>query len=242
MSEERDYEAEASKEGWAPKENWKGPDEKWKTAEQFVKDGENITPILRSKVERLEGRVEQLLSSNKESNEYMQKSRDKDRKENERLIGELEVLRTQAVTDSDGEAFQRADSQIQELRSEPEVRQPDPVVDAWVGGNQWYGTNRKLTAFADGIADQLRATGYTGQAYFDELTKQVKETFPDDFGNPNRNRPSGVEDGGQEEGDSKSKTFNDLPNDAKVQYAAFKRDIPGFTKEQYVENYDFTEE
>lgn len=235
---ERDFESEARNEGWVPQEEWRGPDEKWKPAEQFVKDGENITPILRKKVERLEERVDSLLSTNKQLNEWSQKAQAKEKRENEKLLKELEQVRKQAVTEGDGDAFARADEQINELKSAPQ--QLDPVAEQWLAANSWYNTNDNLASFADGISDRLRAQGYTGKAYFDELTKRVRETFPDQFGNPQRQKPNSVESGGEREvSDSKAKTFENLPRDAKDMYKRFAKDIPGFTKEQYLENYDW---
>jgi hypothetical protein len=238
---ERDWESEAAAEGWAPQDNWKGDPDKWKTAEQFVKDGEKIVPILKSKVERLDHRVEQLLESNKKLNEISQRTLEREKRENKRLIQELEDMRKQAITDGDGEAFAKADSQIRSLQEQdvPQEDGLDPLAEKWLSSNPWYASNDRLGAFADGIADRLRARGFTGQAYFDELTRQVHEAFPNEFENRNRKRASGVESGGEKASVSNTKTFDSLPSDAKAAYQQFKRDIPGFTKEQFVEQYDW---
>ncbi len=244
MSEERDYETEAKADGWAPKDSWKGDPELWKTAEQFVSDGENINGYLRKKVERLETRVNEVVSSNKSLNEMSQRSLAKEKQATAEAIAELEALRTKAVDESDGEAFQRADSQIQELREPPQAQQSSQAAENWLQGNQWYSTNATLAIYADGLADRLRAQGYNDQspAYFAELTKQVQETFPDDFGNKNRKRPTGVEAGGQVEVKSEEQSFDNLPKEAKLAYAQFAKDIPDFTKEQYVETYDWSQD
>jgi hypothetical protein len=245
--QERDYEAEASKEGWVPKEQWKGDPEQHKTAQQFVEDGEKIIPIMRGKVERLEGRVDQLLQSNRQLNERTQRSIEKEKQENARLIKELEAVRKQAITESDGDAFDRADRQIQELR---EVEQPfndaQPDVEAfkrmsasWVEKNPWYSKNRKLRLYADGLADEVIGDGYRGQRYFDELTRRIKEDHPEEFGNKTRNQPTSVEVGGEREVVSGERTFANLPADAKKEFKQFEKDIPGFTKEQFLEQYEW---
>lgn len=239
---ERDFEAEARKQGWTPEEEWSGdpPKHGFKTAEQFIDDGEQITPLLKGKVERLESRVEQLLESNKKFNEFSQRSLDKEKKEKQLLVKELEAARKQAVTDGDGEAFDRADRQLDELREEPINTQGiDPLAKTWLESNPWYETNAKLAAYADGIADRLVAQGYTGKAYFDELTNEVKETFPDDFGNKKRSKPNSVEAGTEAVVNSDEHTFDNLPKEAKDAFKDFSRDIPGFTKEQFVEQYDW---
>jgi len=242
MSEE--VEQEARKEGWVPQDEWKGDPEKWKPAEKFVEDGKNINGILRSKVDRLEERVEQLLDSNKQLNEFSQRTIEKERKEKTSLINELKAARKQAVTDGDGDAYERANDQIQNLQEDlrPAPEKLDPVAQTWLRENSWYESNRKLHAFADGVADQLIESGYVpgSKAYFDELTSQVKETFPEEFENKNRGGAAAVETPGKEsKKDSEAKTFDNLPPEAKAQFEIFKRDIPNFSKEDYVDNYDW---
>ena len=241
MNEEvRDYEAEAKAQGWAPEEDWRGKPEDFKSAERFIKDGESIPALLKSKVEKLEGRVDELLDSNKKLNEFSQRSLEKERKENDRLIHKLEETRKQAITEGDGEAFDRADKQINDLRADvqPQPQELDPTAKRWLEANPWYETNDKLAIHADGMADRLVAQGYTGKAYFDELTKKMHEAFPEEFGNKNRNKPSTVESATPSSPSSKH-TFDNLDTEAKEAYAQFKRDIPGFTKEQFVDQYDW---
>jgi hypothetical protein len=238
--DQRDYEAEAKAQGWAPEEQWRGKPEDFKTAEEFVKAGESIPAILKSKVDKLESRVEQLLDSNKKLNEMSQRTLQKERKEKENLIAELEEARKQAITEGDGDAFDRADKQINDLKREdiPPEQKLDPMAKNWLDNNPWYESNGTLAAYADGLADRLVAQGYTGKAYFDELTKRVHDTFPDEFGNKNRDKPSLVESGTPSSPSSK-RTFDNLPSDAKEAFAQFAKDIPGLTKEQFVEQYDW---
>lgn len=241
MNEEINYEEQASKDGWAPKENWKGDPEKWKSAEEFVKFGENIKPKheLRETVEVLSQRVDSLLKSNQALNEMSQRQIKKEQAEKQKLINELEGIRKQAVTEGDGDTFAEADKQLIELRSDVVQQQLDPLTQTWLSENTWYGQNRKLSRYADGLSDELRAQGYTGQAYYTELNRQVRETFPDEFQNPNRRRSGSVETGSEVVLDSKDRTFDNLPKDAKVAYAQFKKDIPGFSKEDYVAAYEW---
>lgn len=113
------------------------------------------------------------------------------------------------------------------------------MAEQWLSDNSWYKTDDTLAAFADGIADRIAGSGFRGQAYYNELTKRVKDTFPDKFKNPNRDKPNGVETAGEQVVASKDRTFEKLPKDAKDAYARFKRDIPGFSKEQYLASYDW---
>ena len=245
--EGRDWEAEAKKEGWAPIEHWKGNPDDFKSAEQFVKDGEKIPAILKSKIERkdediaqLKAQQTELRQTTKQFKDFMDNSLQRERKEKDKLKRELEAVRKQAVTDGDGEAFDRADRQLEELKEAPtqETNGLDPLAQSWLEENSWYASNDTLGAFADGLSERLMAQGYTGKAYFDELTKRTQEAFPDEFGNKNRKKPNAVEST-TEPVKSSEQTFDNLPAEAKAAYASFAKDIEGFSKEDYVANYDW---
>ncbi len=113
------------------------------------------------------------------------------------------------------------------------------MAEAWLSDNSWYKTDPVLATFADGLVDRVIQEGYRDKAYYGEITKRVKEAFPERFENPKRKQPNSVEDGGEQVVVSKDRTFDKLPKEAKSAYAMFKRDIPGFTKEQFVANYDW---
>ena len=245
MSEERDYEAEASKDGWAPEESWKGDPSKWKTAQKFVEDGENINGILKSRLDRQDLRITQLTETNKSFAAMSKKALAREKSEVERLVTELKATRKQAITDGDGDTFEKADADIEALRATAPVEEEQgmsPNAQQWIADNTWYGTNQTFSIQADGIADSLRRAGYDpdSEGYFAELTKQVHEAFPNEFKNTNRDRAGSTEAGGERgKGDSGKKTFDDLPADAKAQYEVFKRDMPEFTKDDYFANYEW---
>jgi len=246
VTEERNYEAEASEQGWTPKENWKGPEEKWTDAQTFVERGEQIAGILKSKNAKLETRIHNLEDSNKKFGEYHKKTLETEQRKNAERIGELEGQLEQAITDGDGQAFTRYNKELDGLKAEQQVPTDDAqawnqLSQRWVGENEWYTKNSKLAAYADGISDQLRANGYTGQAYFSELTRNVHETFPEEFKNPNKSKANAVDDGGQKgSNDSKAHTFENLPADAQRAFEGFNADF-GLKKEDYLKNYEWEE-
>lgn len=247
---DRDYEAEARQDGWVPLDEWQGDPEQHKSAEQFVRDGEKITGILKSKVERyaaktedLEKRVQELLETNKQFGEFTKKAQERERKEKENLIKELQQARARAITDGDGEAAVKAEEDIQALRESqketPAHDNIDPLGQEWLKSNDWYEKDDVLSAFADGIAERVVNEGYRGKAYYDELTRRTKEAFPQKFENGKRNKPASVEEGHEVDTGSNNRTFSDLPKEAKEMFKKFERDIPGFTKEMYLEQYDW---
>jgi len=243
MSEEdvRDYETEAKDQGW--NENFDGPNKV--DAKVFVERGEKIAGILKSKVERLESKVDNLTESNRQFGEYHKQTLENQRQSDATKIAELKAQVAQAVTDGDGQAYTKYSTDIDAIQSQ----QPAPSDDAqawnqmsqnWASKNTWYADNPKLSAYADGISDRLRAEGYTGQSYFSEITRRVQEDFPDEFTNPNKSKASGVEAGGQRGTTSKAGSYENLPPDAKAACDGFVKD--GFmSQEDYVTNYEFEE-
>lgn len=247
MSEERNYEQEARQEGWRPQEEWKGDPDKWVDAETFVERGEKISGILKSKVERLEQRLERAERANQKFGEYHKKTIERERQQAEQTIAALEKKIEQAISEGDGQAYTQYSRQVNDLKTN--LPKGDDFNDgfselaqSWLSDNQWYNNDPTLATFADGAADRLRAQGFTGKAYFDELTRLVKSSFPEKFENPNRKRESNVDTGEPpEEAPVKKKSYKALPADAKKACDEFV--AQGFmTREQYVEQYDWEDE
>ena len=142
----------------------------------------------------------------------------------------------------------RIQTKINDLRTElpPEGTSgadPDTEWDNlcadWASNNQWYNESPKLNAYANGIAGRIQAEGYSGKAYFTELTRRVKEDMSSEFENENKSKPNAVEDGGERKGeDSKAHTFENLDADAKAACKKFVAE--GFmTKEDYLKGYEW---
>jgi len=237
-----DVDKEAREQGWKPEAEWKGepPSGGFKSAEQFVKDGEHIPGMLKSKIGALEERIDALTQTNAEFKQFTDKQMDAEKKKTADAISELELIKAQAITDGDGPAAVKAEKDIKSLEIRNETPAPNPIGDKWAEDNPWYNSNTKLTGYADGIFQQILNEGYTGKAYFNELSRRVKETFPEEFENPARKQAAGVEKGGNRDTGGDDESWENLPAADKVQAERFIRDIPDFTKEQYLEQYDWS--
>ena len=237
---ERDYEAEAKEQGWNP--DYEGPNKA--DAKTFVEKGEKITGILKSRVDRLEQTAAELRAANKEFGEYQKQLREKDKKAAEERIAQLEALRATAITDGDGQEYNRVDREIAKARQsiQPEnVNTEVALEQEWAANNQWYGRDLALTAFADGVTAMVEAEGYNGKARLDEIARRTRETFPQKFENPKRNASNGVESGGEiETGNSKAHKYENLPPEAK---AACDRFVTNglMSKSDYVKNFEWEE-
>jgi len=239
---EQDYEHDAREQGWKPEEEWKGdpPASGFKTAEQFVKDGEQIPGILKSQIGRLNDQMDSMKGTFAEFQDYTRKQQEKSRKENERLISELEQVRAQAVTDGDGAAFAKADRDIQNLEpNEPKAEPIDPLGQEWATKSTWYGKDPELTELADDIYVSIQRDGYTGKAYYAELDRRVKNARPDKFENSRRNKASTVEGGGNRDTGGGEQTWANLPKEDRATAERFIAEMPGFTKEQFLSEYEW---
>ena len=242
--EERNYEEEAKEQGWNP--DYDGPNKT--DAKTFVEKGEKIAGIANKRVKTLEERLHRLEDANREFGEYHKKTLESEKKKAAKTIAELEGQIAQAITDGDGQEYTRLNREVQDLQSQQQSLSTGTIDEnawnqmsqRWIAENPWYNTNSKLQIFADGLAERVAAT-YSGAAYFAELTRQVKEQFPEEFKNPNKSNATAVEDGGQKgSGSSKERTFENLPPDAKKAFEGFNRDF-GLKKEDYLANYEWDE-
>ena len=79
-------------------------------------------------------------------------------------------------------------------QEQPQAQQPqqapqeapakaDPRAEKWAGTNEWFGNDNTMTFAAYGIHKQLvdEAFDPTGDDYYDELDKRIREEFPHKF-------------------------------------------------------------
>lgn len=110
----------------------------------------------------------------------------------------------------------------------------DPQYQAWLGENSWYGTDRRRTALAVAIGQELRSdpanNHLQGRAFFDKVTAEVNKVLA-----PPRT-PSKVESGANggngaqrnnEADPASGKTYADLPQDAKEACERFAKQVVG---------------
>ncbi len=250
MTEERDYVAEATAQGW--KENFEGPNKS--DAKTFVEKGEKIAALAitqrdatKAENAQLSNRIAKLESSNREFGEYKDGQLARSEARNKDLLNELSLRRSQAVTENDGEAFYKVDREIEQVRESMDApppsnggEQPNPLYDAWLINNDWYNNDPVLKAIADGVERQIASEGYSGPAYYSEVTRRVKEMSPDSFGNKKKAGATGVEPGGELEvkPDSSAHSYDNLPPEAKA--ACDKYTAAGIsTKESYLATYEW---
>lgn len=239
--DERDYEAEAKEDNWVPQDEWKGDPDKWVDAKTFVERGEKILPIVKSKLDKVEAELAEMRKTNQEFGKHHKQQMEREKAKRQQLLQELEEARAQAISDGDGKEAVKVEKQIREIEREEvpqDISQNQQVMAQWQSQNEWYGQNRKLTAMADGLCESVAAEGYTGKAYFDELTRRVKEMAPEEFENPNRGKANGVESG-KKAPPSKKRSYDNLPSEAKAACDRFVKAGIFKSADDYVKNYEW---
>jgi hypothetical protein len=258
MSEERNYEAEAKAMGHVSQEEWKGDPKRWTPAKEFVEKGENILPILRKRVEGLEGDLKSVTSHNKkeiaevkriaEETAYKRAKAEYDQK-----MHDLDKKELDAFQEGDAEKFQKVKQEKQKLE-EPEkvtatpakdvdANNPDPVFVKWQEKNGWYGDDDELALYADAVGTRIAQANpdITFGEILPQVTDKVKAAFPHKFENERRKDPGNVESGGSGKQKNGNKSFNDLPAEAKASFkrleARFKEQGRKYTKEEYTAEY-----
>jgi hypothetical protein len=251
MSEELTVEQKAEKMGWVPKEDWKGDPDVWRPAEEFVERGENIVPILKDRIDKLESDLATTIKINKrEVSKAKKESYDRATREYNEKLEKLQAEKFEAIQDGDIDRYAATEKKIVQLEkpAEPDKDTDDantgetPVFAEWKNKNTWYGQDRELSDYAEFIAARLDQSKHTEEQFYAEVEKRVRRTYPDKFKNPNRDNPGMVDSstGNPNKGGAK-KTFADLPPEAKATYNRLKKNFERqgreFKKEDYAKTY-----
>lgn len=250
---EGETEDRARRMGWVPQEEFRGADDRWVTAEKFLERGENELPIMR---ERMKKQDKTILGLNKtisgmsatfgEFQKHQQGVADRAYKKG---MADVEAKKLDAVERNDVDAYKAAVKEGEDLKPEevPTTPVADPQADAeneefdeWRGENKWFDDNPKLQKYASQISGPIQEqTGLGGKALYDKVGEQVAAMYPDAFENKNRNAPTTVVGDGGNPPPVGKRNYAALPPEAKTMCDKFVKEIPGYTKEQYVDDYEW---
>ena len=253
----REFEAEtrARRLGWVPKEEFKGDPGKHRSAEEFLERGETMMPLLKRDNDRLHekfGVVERELKETRETlkqfSEFATKAEERAYK---KAKAELEAKLDSAIDTADTAGARQIRREIEQLEPPPvpkpvvpEVPAVDPVIDGWRRENEWFDKSPSLRAYSIEVFGDLERA-YPGKSKSELLaeTKQkTMERFPDKFGINTRRDEAGAvaAPGGVAQPRKKAgKTYDDLPPEAKKACDKFVRQIPNYTRDEYVKNYEW---
>ena len=249
---EGEVEEQAKRMGWVPQEDFRGADDRWVPADKFLERGQNELPIMRERMKKMDGTIKGLNNKisgmNETFGEFQQHQQGVADRAYAKALKDIEAKKQDAVERNDVEGYNAAKKEGDELEPEaaPEVKKSDPKEVAaekefmdWKEKNEWYD-DPQLQKYASDISGAVQdQTGLGGTKLYDKVRDQVAAMYPDKFENINRSSPQTVVGDSGNPPPVGKRSFATLPKDAQVQCRRFVKEISGFTKEQYVKDYDW---
>jgi len=184
--------------GWIPPKRFKGDPDRFIDADTYIKRGEEVLPIVREQNKRLHSELDTL----KRESQQTRAALDKATKTLEQLEEVHTVATQKAVEDArrqlkiqlsaaseagDHDGVAELTDQLVKMNAAvpdkapaekvtpPAEFTPPPDLAQWNAENPWFGTNKRKTALALGIAQELRDAGETsqGRVFFDLVTAEL---------------------------------------------------------------------
>lgn len=255
QSQSDDAESKALRMGWRPKEEFKGDETKWVDAETFVKRGEEVLPFVQANNKALEKSNKELASKLAKVERTLKEFGDFHSKTEKRMYAQamqdLEERHANAVEAGDLQAARAVTKEMTALVADATPERSTEAhpngwtadyasaVDSFQEANPWFGSDRTMTIFAKGLDEELAADGMEPKARLKEIARQARVEFPQKFENPARRNAAAVEGGGNGRPAGGGKTYANLPPEAKAQCDRFVKSIPGFTRDKFIQSYEW---
>jgi len=228
-----DTEQKAYDQGWRPKEDFEGPEDNWKSAREYVRDGEFLATIkdLNQRMDKQGRDFDERLEN---TNKLHEARRLKE-------ISDLKIQQRDAVRTSDTETFDDAQKQIDELEKvevvETKTATTDrPVVDDWLAKNKWINDKSDKADFANDTWNGYvqRNPNSSDDEALAHVNAQLTKFYPVNNVNHRRdqqNTNETITKRGKK--GSKALTMSDLTQDEKnqwVQFGSMFKDEAAFLK------------
>lgn len=181
---EPNYEADARKQGWKPREEFDGPADKWRPAKEFVDRGNEDPRILRSRVDKLDKLYAgvkrewqaDITAKERQFNERVERlnrvSELALRSQRETYERQIETAKSAAVDEGDRQRYDELRQHQAEVRQQwaaedkevlpqaqpaakPATTAPAPEVSSWIDRNAWFNKDTTLTEEATAYEDYL---------------------------------------------------------------------------------------
>ncbi len=264
-----DSEARARRMGWKPKGEYDNRGE-FMSAEDYLKKAEEDLPVLRARLRKMDDNyakvIGELTDTKKTFEDFRQFMTNAEKRAYEKARRELVERRDVAVAHADTEVFHSTEKEIQALdkdaqalveRAPPQEQQTngqdqqaskiDPIAEQWVKDNPWFLSDPQLNRAAKAIDTDLlhQAPGVSTDERLATVKAEVTRMYPDKFRNPLRASAAAVAQPSGESSTSRSRSatgrgYDDLPREAKKACDKFVRTIKGYTKDEYLKNYDWS--
>lgn len=233
----------AAEMGWKPKEKYTGREELWVPADEYVKRGETVLPIVTAENRKLKAEVAALRESIKQQEANVTALQESAvamaKLQHDRAMASLKAQKVQALKDNDAEAQVEIDEAIEELKGkEPTAPKaaaktaPSPASTGGVDFNSsyyreiaaahpWLDSNsagdKEKVAFAVAISPGLISEGLRGQELVERVVERVEEVFSPPKRRPAGDKMEGSRGGaGTSSGRGNGTAWGDLPAEAQA--------------------------
>ena len=239
--------------GWIPPTRYKGDPTRYIDADAFLERGETVMPILKENNKRLQAEIAVLRETSGKQTAALVAAQDaiehieerhsvETQKAVERARAEVKRQLAEASREGDHEGVAELTDQLTllnkaEAKAEAKVEavpafEPPPELREWNAENAWFGTDKRKTALALGIAQELRDGGElaVGRVFFDKVKAEMEAMLGEAQGKA-PGKVEGARNG--TEGDTSTrgkKSFSAMPKDAQEACDADARQFVGPTK------------
>lgn len=207
-----DVEKVAQDIGWKPKDSYKGDPEKWRPADEYIRQSKNIEGTLKDSIKDLRSTVDRMANASA--------------KQTERALQEqaarFEAQLDQAVEDGDKEAARDLRKAIAKTEREIEsVAKADDPEERFSKDNPWYGKDDDATAYAVAISQREAAKGKSVEDQLKAATDGVRKRFPELFEDGEKRQtlkapPAVNAPASRSTGQRRGTAYADLPADVKA--------------------------
>ena len=236
-----EQQAEAEKMGWIPPSRFKGDVERFIDADAYIERGETVLPIVKEQNKRLHLELDQVKANELRLAQDLEKA-----KKAIEEIQERHTVATQKAVDEaktalkaqlaaasesgDHAAVAEITQQMVELKDAEQTpakkdETPPPAsfvppadLAEWNKENAWFGVDKRKTALALGIAQDLREGGETskGREFYDKVKVEMDRMLGgSEYVPPKADKVEGARGSDDAPRGGAKKTYASLPADAK---------------------------
>ena len=242
-----EVQAQAEKIGWIPPSRFRGDPARFVDADLYIERGETVLPIVREHNKRLQAEVTGLRAETAKTeaalkaaqlaiDQIEERHSVETQKAVENARRQVKAQLCAASEAGDHEGVAELTDQLTQLNvavpppKAKEVPLPPPVaippdLKEWNEANPWFGTNKRKTALALGIAQELRDAGHTdvGRSFYDKVGAEVAKELGEQ--GPRGDKVESARGGSSPS--SSGKGYAALPADAKAACDADARRFVG---------------
>lgn len=253
-SADAETQKKAQAQGWIPPERYRGPAERFIDAEEYLRNGETILPIVKAQKRELEEKVGQLTDRTtylegiiRKNQETMEALEEYHTAETKRKVSEvrkeLKAALKEASESGNHEAVAELTDQMTQLKAaeveEPpaekpngkdaEAQRPDPAFVAAMQAIGWEENSEEWRALAVETAKTLRSEGVKllGAAFLRAVMKRTDEEFAKEKPSGDKAGGNGRPGGGNGAASGGKRGWNSLPSDAKFSLESFVSRLTG---------------